>query len=173
MSPCRSEGPPINFNTRRPLDHLHAGSTPVTPLDLVPPGGSRQEDYDDNTTASTRLGYTVAPGFDLNLVGRFTDAHYAFTDDPTLQPSEQSKSDTSQYYTRFSGHLDSFDGVLDQTLGIAYSSAWTSNQDPELGNSGKYWRSREVRLARGPCASPLMKRWYSTRSTRGTPFTNQ
>ncbi len=123
------------FQYAATVDHLHAGSTPVTPLELVPPGGARQEDYDDNTTASTRLGYTVAPGFDLNLVGRFTDAHYAFTDDPTFQPPEQSKSDTSQYYTRLSGHLTSFDGVLDQTLGVAYSNVWTLNQDPEFGTS--------------------------------------
>ena len=122
------------------VDHLHAGSTPVTPLDLLQPGEARYNDYEDNVTASTRLGYTLTPGFDVNLVGRFTDAHYAFTgDDPFAFPSfpaaAQSKSDTSQYYTRLSGHLVSFDGVLDQTLGVAYSSAWTLNLDPTLGAS--------------------------------------
>ena len=122
------------------IEHLHAGSTPVTPLDLLQPGEARNNDYDDNVTVSTRLGYTVLPGFDLNLVGRFTDAHYAFTsDDPLVFPSfpaaEPSKTDTSQYYTRLSGHLVSFDGMLDQTLGVAYSSAWTLNLDPTLGAS--------------------------------------
>jgi vitamin B12 transporter len=122
------------------VEHLHAGATPVTPLDLLPPGEARYDDYEDNVTASTRLGYTVMPGFDVNLVGRFTDAHYAFTgDDPFAFPSfpaaQQSKSDTSQYYTRLSGHLVSFDGVLDQTLGVAYSSAWTLNLDPNFGPS--------------------------------------
>ncbi|HEY1898295.1 MAG TPA: TonB-dependent receptor [Steroidobacteraceae bacterium] len=122
------------------VEHLHSGSTPVTPLDLLQPGEPRLDDYEDNLTASTRLGYTVAPGFDLSLVGRYTDAHYAFTgDDPYVFPSfpsaMQSKSDTSQYYTRLSGHLLSFDGVLDQTLGVAYSSAWTLNLDPNLGAS--------------------------------------
>ncbi len=122
------------------VEHLHAGSAPVTPLDLLQPGEARHDDYDDNVTVSTRLGYTVMPGFDVNLVGRFTDAHYAFTgDDPFAFPSfpaaDQSKSDTSQYYTRLSGHLVSFDGVLDQTLGVAYSSAWTLNLDPNLGAS--------------------------------------
>jgi vitamin B12 transporter len=122
------------------IEHLHAGSVPVTPLDLLQPGEARNNDYDDNVTLSTRLGYTVLPGFDVNLVGRFTDAHYAFTaDDPLVFPSfpaaEQSKSDTSQYYTRLSAHLATFDGVLDQTLGVAYSSAWTLNLDPTLGAS--------------------------------------
>jgi vitamin B12 transporter len=122
------------------IEHLHAGSTPVTPLDLLPPGEARYNDYEDNVTASTRLGYTVVPGFDVDLVGRYTDAHYAFTgDDPLVFPSfpaaQQSKTDTSQYYTRLSGHLLSFDGLLDQTLGVAYSSAWTLNLDPTLGAS--------------------------------------
>jgi vitamin B12 transporter len=82
----------------------------------------------------------VTPGFDVNLVGRYTDAHYAFTGDnpfafPSFPDAQQSKSDTSQYYTRLSGHLVSFDGVLDQTLGVAYSSAWTLNLDPNLSVS--------------------------------------
>jgi vitamin B12 transporter len=122
------------------VEHLHTGSLPVTPLDLLQPGEGRVNDYDDNLTASTRLAYTVVPGFDLNLVGRFTDAHYAFTgDNPFEFPSPpnptQSKSDSSQYYTRLSGHLVSLDGVLDETLGVAYSSAWTLNLDPYLGAS--------------------------------------
>ncbi len=122
------------------VEHLHAGSLPVTPLDLLQPGEGRVNDYDDNVTASTRLAYTVVPGFDLNLVGRFTDAHYAFTgDNPFEFPSPpnvtKSKSDSSQYYTRLSGHLVSLDGVLDETLGVAYSSAWTLNLDPYLGAS--------------------------------------
>jgi vitamin B12 transporter len=122
------------------VEHLHAGSTPVTPLDLLQPGEARYNDYEDNLTASTRLGYTVMPGLDVNLVGRFTDAHYAFTaDDPFAFPSfpaaQQSKSDTSQYYTRLSGHLVGADGAFDQTLGVAYSSAWTLNLDPNFGAS--------------------------------------
>ncbi len=122
------------------VEHLHSGSVPVTPLDLLEPGEPRNADYEDNVTASTRLAYAVTPGFDLNLVGRFTDAHYAFTgDDPFSFPSfpsaMQSKSDTSQYYTRLSAHLVSFDGALDETVGVAYSSAWTLNLDPNFGAS--------------------------------------
>ncbi|HTC50798.1 MAG TPA: TonB-dependent receptor [Steroidobacteraceae bacterium] len=129
-----------DFQYAANVEHLHAGSTPVTPLELLLPGEARINDYDDNLTASTRLGYTVMPGFDVNLVGRFTDAHYAFTADnpfafPSFPDAAQSKSDTSQYYTRLSAHLLSFDGALDETLGVAYSSAWTLNLDPNLGAS--------------------------------------
>jgi vitamin B12 transporter len=122
------------------VEHLHAGSTPVTPLDLLQPGEARADDYEDNVTLSTRLGLAVTSGLDVNLVSRFTDAHYAFTgDDPFAFPSfpaaQPSKSDTSQNYSRLSGHLVSFDGALDQTLGVAYSSAWTLNLDPNFGAS--------------------------------------
>jgi vitamin B12 transporter len=122
------------------VEHLHSGARPVTPLDLLQPAEARLDDYEDNLTASTRLGYTVTPGFDVNLVGRYTDAHYAFTGDnpfafPSFPDARQSKSDTSQYYTRLSAHLESFDGVLDETFGVAYSSAWTLNLDPNFGAS--------------------------------------
>jgi vitamin B12 transporter len=128
------------FQYATTLEHLRAGATPVTPLDLLQPEEPRHDDYEDNVTASTRLKYTLAPGFDVNLAGRFTSAHYAFTgDDPFAYPSfpafRQSKSDTSQYSGRLSGHLVEFDGVLDQTLGVAYSSAWTLNRDPDFGVS--------------------------------------
>ena len=75
------------FQYAADIQHLHAGATPVTPLDLLQPGESRFDDYEDNITASTRLGYMVVPGFELSLVSRFTDAHYAFTgDDPFAFP---------------------------------------------------------------------------------------
>ena len=54
---------------------------------------------------------------------------------PAFPSALQSKSDTSQYYTRLSGHLVSFDGVLDETFGVAYTSAWTLNLDPNFGAS--------------------------------------
>src|SRR5690348_11504697 len=34
------------------VEHLHTGSTPVTPLDLLSPGEKRNNDYYDNLTAS-------------------------------------------------------------------------------------------------------------------------
>ena len=128
------------FQYAADIEHLHSGSVPVTPLALLQPGEARNNDYDDNVTLATRLGYAVLPGLDVNLVGRFTDAHYAFTgDDPLVFPSfpaaDPSKTDTSQYYTRLSAHLVSLAGALDQTLGVAYSSAWTLNLDPTLGAS--------------------------------------
>ena len=46
-----------------------SGATPVTPLDLLPPGETRNDDFYDNVTASTKLGYDVTDNFDLGFVG--------------------------------------------------------------------------------------------------------
>ncbi len=50
------------------VEHLHTGSTPVTPLDLLLPGEPRNNDYYDNLTESTKLGFDVTDHFDLGLV---------------------------------------------------------------------------------------------------------
>ena len=41
------------------VTHYHAGAVPVTPLDLLPAGERRNDDYDDNFTVSTKLGLDV------------------------------------------------------------------------------------------------------------------
>src|SRR5581483_4611613 len=43
-----SEG---HFSYAANIEHLHAGATPVTPLDLLLPGEKRNDDYYDNVTA--------------------------------------------------------------------------------------------------------------------------
>jgi vitamin B12 transporter len=63
------------------IEHEHSGATPVTPLDLLPPGDHRNDDYYDNITASTKLGYDVTSNLDLGFVGRYTDTHLRFTSD--------------------------------------------------------------------------------------------
>ena len=49
------------------LAHLHAGATPVTPLELLLPGETRHDDYFDTVTASTKLGYDVTGQFRSGL----------------------------------------------------------------------------------------------------------
>jgi vitamin B12 transporter len=68
------------FHYSASVAHFHAGSVPVTPLELLqtppaPPGTPRNNDYDDNLTLSTRLGYDLTPDFDLGLVARYSDIH--------------------------------------------------------------------------------------------------
>src|SRR5579864_6503540 len=108
------------------LEHLHAGATPVTPPELLAPGEARNDDYYDNLTASTKLGYDVKPGLDLSLVGRYTDSHLRFTDQdfsvfPSIPAAQQSATNLTQYYARLAAHSSSPSELLEQTLGLAYN----------------------------------------------------
>jgi vitamin B12 transporter len=125
------------FHYSANLEHLHSGETPVTPLDLLVPGERRIDDYYDNVTASTKLGFDVTDHFDVGLVARYTDSHLRLTGEnednypDDFPDSVQSENDSRQYYTRATGHLIGFDGTLEQTLGIAYSNIKSFETSPE------------------------------------------
>jgi vitamin B12 transporter len=129
------------FHYSADIQHLHSGETPVTPLDLLLPGEKRIDDYYDNLTASSKLGYDIAENLDLGLVARYTNTHLRTTGDnefnfpDTFPDSQQSTSTTTQYYTRFTVHNLAFDGVLDHTLGFAYGNIKTSSFSPDNGSS--------------------------------------
>ena len=123
------------FHYTANVEHFHTGATPVTPLDLLAPAEARNDDYYDNRTASTKLGYDVTHDFDLSVVGRYTDTHLRFTGQdfttfPSIPAAQQSASNMTQYYGRLAAHLASFSGLLEQTLGVAYTRDRTSNFDP-------------------------------------------
>jgi vitamin B12 transporter len=121
------------------VSHFHAGATPVTPLDLLLPGEARNDDYDDNLTLSTKLGYDVTPDFDLGLAARYTDIHLHDTGEDYLVVSpysgypapQQTTAASDEYATRLTAHLKSFDGVLEQTLGLAYTHDRTDTVEPQ------------------------------------------
>ncbi|HYB33788.1 MAG TPA: TonB-dependent receptor [Steroidobacteraceae bacterium] len=119
--------------------HFHAGAVPVTPPDLLLPGETRFDDYDDNLTLSTKLGYDVTPDFDLGLVARYSDIHLDTTGEDFLAvppysgypAPQQTTSATDEYFTRLSAHWKSFDGALEQIAGLAYSHLRTDTVEPE------------------------------------------
>ena len=124
------------FHYAATIEHLHSGATPVTPLDLLASGERRIDDYDDNLTGSTKLGFVVTENFDLGLVARYTDSHLRLTGEnfagfPAVPDSAQSANDTRQYYTRATGHLTSLGGTFEQMLGLAYSSIKSFETSPE------------------------------------------
>jgi len=135
------------FHYAAHIEHFHSGATPVTPLDLLAPGEKRTDDSYDNVTASTKLGYDVSDNFDLGLVARYTNSQLAFTGDDYLTgylDATQSQYDTIQYYAREAAHLVSFDGFLDQTLGLAYSSISSTDAGPD--NPTSYYSGDRVKL---------------------------
>ncbi|MEA3138376.1 MAG: vitamin transporter [Gammaproteobacteria bacterium] len=129
------------FHYAANLEHFHSGKTPVTPLDLLAPGEQRIDDYYDNLTASTKLGFDVTQNLDVGLVARYTDSHLRLTGEnfnnfPADFPdSSQSANNTLQTYARATAHLLSFDGVLEQTLGAAYSNIRSSDFSPAAPRS--------------------------------------
>jgi vitamin B12 transporter len=128
------------FHYRFTLAHQHAGDTPVTPPSLLLPGEKAIGDYYDNLSASTKLGYDVTDYFDLGIVGRasnvlekITGDGFSLTTFTGFPSSTQSRIAAVQYDARGTAHLVL--GLLDQTLGLAYSSSITSDADPNNGNS--------------------------------------
>jgi vitamin B12 transporter len=128
------------FHYAATLQHQHVGANPVTPRALLRPGERRNDDFYDNLSASTRLGYELDPGFDLSLTGRYANSLGKITNDAfdlttfTSYPAaNRSRVDTLQYDGRFAAHLDRW-GV-DQTLGLGYSANAISNADPDNGYS--------------------------------------
>jgi vitamin B12 transporter len=119
------------------VEHFHSGATPVTPLDLLPPGERRNDDYYDNLTASTKLGYDIARNFDVGLVARYTNADLRVTGQdfstfPSFPAAQQTRTGTNEYYARATGHLVSSDGFLDQTAGLAYTRKRSSTLEPDF-----------------------------------------
>ena len=130
--------------------HFHAAATPVTPLDLLQPGEARIDDYDDNLTLSTKLGYDLTPDFDLGLVARYTDIHLKTTGEDYLSvppgcgvgssappcdfvgypAAQQTTAATDEYFTRLTAHWKSFDGAFDQIFGLAYAHLRTDTVEP-------------------------------------------
>jgi len=132
------------FHYAATVEHFHSGETPVTPLDLLAPGEQRIDDYYDNLTASTKLGFNVSENLDLGLVARYADTHLRLTGEnennfPSDFPeSAQSENDTLQSYARATAHLLSFAGGLEQTLGMAYSDIKSSDFDPLFARSDTF-----------------------------------
>lgn len=123
---------------RATLQHSHAGATPVTPLNLLPPGQVRRDDVFDNVTASTTLGLDVADGFDLGLTARWSQSLAKVTGDafdPITFASFPSPAQTrivrQNWAARGTAHWDL--EWIDQTLGFAYSSGQSRTADPDNG----------------------------------------
>jgi vitamin B12 transporter len=125
------------FNYAFNVMHLHSASTPVTPLGILSPGETRNNDYYDNKTVSTRLGYDFSDAFSLNLVSRYTASTHDFTGDfddnfgPDFAKSTQLDH---QSYSRLEGVWSLFDGRFKNFFGAAYSDVQTKTFFPEDPN---------------------------------------
>ena len=124
------------------VQHQLSGSTPVTPLNLLPVGQRRNDDFYDNVTATAKVGLDITPNFDLGLVSRYYNSLGKFTGDAfnfvtfaSFPSPTRTRVHAVNYQTRGTAHLKLWDGRFDQTFGIAYGSNIADTQDPDNGNS--------------------------------------
>jgi len=132
-----ASGSEKNFNYALNMGHFRSTDTPVTPLDLLPPGRQRNNDYYDNLTTSTKLGVDVTRNLTLNLVARYTDATLRFTGDdfstfPPAPDAKQSIQTVHQLYTRGESVLSLFEGALKNYFAVGYTNDWNSTLSPGL-----------------------------------------
>lgn len=126
------------FNYSFSVAHFLADSTPVTPLDLLPPGRKRNDDSYENTTLSTRLGYDFTDDFGIDAVVRYTNSDLLFTGDdfsvfPSVPAADQSDQSVEQVFARGAAHLSLFDGAFKNSAGLAYTYYNTEIQEPDTG----------------------------------------
>ncbi|HSY07200.1 MAG TPA: TonB-dependent receptor [Steroidobacteraceae bacterium] len=119
------------------VDHFRSTDTPVTPLDLLPPGEQRNADSYDNKSFSTKLGTKLNDDLDVSVVARYVDSTLLFTGDnfnvfPSVPDAARSEEDVQQLFTRASAHFALLQGLFEQTLGVGYSHDHTSDYGPEV-----------------------------------------
>jgi vitamin B12 transporter len=117
------------------VTHFHSNSTPVTPLELLPPGRQRINDVYDNLTASSRLGATLSDNVAVNWVGRYTESDLRFTGDdfstfPSTPAAQQSETKVHQFFTRGEAVITAFDGRFTNYFGVALTDHWNWNATP-------------------------------------------
>ena len=123
------------FNYSFNVGHWLSTSTPVTPLDILPPGQRRINDFYDNQTYSTKLGYDFNEYVTINYVARYTDAMLKFTGDnpfTSIPNPTQSHQFVQQFYSRGETVVSLFDGRFKNYFGINYTHTSNLNTSPNF-----------------------------------------
>ena len=118
--------------------HVVIDDTPVTPLDLLPPGRQRINDNYENLTLSTKLGADLTDVFGVNFVGRFTESTLWFTGEdfsffPSVPAALQTEQNARQFFTRGEARLALFGGAFINRFGVGYTNYRTTIQSPDIG----------------------------------------
>jgi vitamin B12 transporter len=135
---ARLSGSVSRFNYAFNVAHVLTDDTPVTPLDLLPPGRKRINDNYENTTLSTKLGVDVTDRLSFAVVGRYTESTLFFTGEdfsffPSVPAADQSEQNARQLFTRGEARLTLFDGAFKNRFGVGYTNYRTTIQAPDTG----------------------------------------
>lgn len=126
---ARLSGSADRFSYAFNVLHLRSTDTPVTPLELLPPGRARINDFYDNVTSSTKLGFDITENLRVNAVARHTDATLRFTGDdfsvfPAVPAAAQSTQMVSQTFARTEAVWSLFDNGFVNRFGVAFTDHW-------------------------------------------------
>jgi vitamin B12 transporter len=118
--------------------HFLVDDTPVTPLDLLPPGRKRINDNYENITVSTKVGADFTDIFSIDFAGRYTDSTLFFTGEdfsffPSVPAAAQSEQNARQLFTRGAARLALFGGAFKNRFGVGYTNYHTTIQAPDTG----------------------------------------
>ena len=118
--------------------HFLIDDTPVTPLDLLPPGRKRLNDSYENITLSTKVGADLTDVLGIDFVGRFTDSTLFFTGEdfsffPSVPAATQSEQNARQFFLRGEARLALFSGAFKNRFGVGYTNYRTTIQAPDTG----------------------------------------
>jgi len=133
-----ASGSSSRFHYSFNVAHVLVDDTPVTPLNLLPPGRRRINDSYENTTLSTKLGADVTDSFGFDVVARYTDSTLFFTGEdfsvfPSVPAAPQSEQHAEQVFTRGQAHLALFEGRFKSTAGLGYTYYRTEILAPDTG----------------------------------------
>jgi vitamin B12 transporter len=120
------------------LAHLRTADTPVTPVGLLAPGETLNDDRYDNISLSSKLGLDLTDTFGLDLVSRYTNSWLSTTGEnfdvyPAVPDAAPTVQHEQQIFLRGQARLSLFDGALKNVLGLAYTDYQTRIQAPDDG----------------------------------------
>ncbi len=122
------------------VDHIHVGATPVTPLDVLAPGETRNDDRYDNVTLGTKLGFDLNSTFGFGLVARYVDSDLRFTSEnydlyplPDEPDAAQTDQKERQVFTRGEARVNLLEGRFTNVFGLAYTDYHTRTASPDDG----------------------------------------
>ena len=127
------------FNYSFNVAHFLADDTPVTPLDLLPPGRKRINDSYENTTVSTKLGVDLTDASSASILWDAIPIPPCFSRARTsrffrvFRPPAQSEQNARQLFTRGDARLALFGGAFKNRFGVGYTNYRTTIQAPDTG----------------------------------------
>lgn len=130
----RGSGERFSYNVD--ASHFHSDKSPVTPLELLPPGARRNDDKYDNLGISTRFGFEASETLGFDFSARAIDSRLDYTGDdfsvyPSVPAARQSRQEDRDLFAQGGLRLTLLDGAFDNRFRVAYARFRMEIRDPD------------------------------------------